>query len=200
VLMFTTDNGTGTGLSYPFKGEERKGEKGLPTDGGTHAPLIVNCPGVVPPGTVTDDLVDFSDFLPTLAETSGAKLPDVTLDGRSFWPQCLGQKGNPRQWIFQYYYPRGEGTLDLSGDGKPYVIWAQDQHYKLYSHGKFIEVSDRHEATNILPGTGSKEAEAARQKLQAAIDSMPKDNPYMVQKEERSKAASGKNKRKKKEL
>lgn len=178
VVMFTTDNGTGVGLSYPFKGEERKGEKGRPTDGGSHAPLIVNCPGQVPAGTVTDDLVDFSDFLPTIAEIGKAKLPDVTLDGRSFWPQCLGKKGNPREWIFQYYNPRGKTEP---------VIWAQDQNYKLYSHGKFIEVKDRHEKTDILPGTGSAPAEAARRKLQAAIDSMPESNPQMEQKKQTDK-------------
>ena len=182
VVMFTTDNGTGVGLSYPFKGEERKGEKGRPTDGGSHAPLIVNCPGQVPAGTVTDDLVDFSDFLPTIAEIGKAKLPDVTLDGRSFWPQCLGKKGNPREWIFQYYNPRGKTEP---------VIWAQDQHYKLYSHGKFIEVKDRHEKTDILPGTGSAPAEAARRKLHAAIDSMPKSNPHMSQKKQETRKTKG---------
>jgi len=41
------------------------------------------------------------------------------------------------------------------------------------SHGKFIEVKDRYEKTNILPGTGSPDAESARGKLRAAIDSMP---------------------------
>ena len=106
-----------------------------------------------------------SDFLVTVADIGGAKLPDVTLDGRSFWPQCQGKKGNPREWIFQYYSPKGT---------REPIIWAQDQHYKLYSHGKFIEVADRHETTDILPGTGSEQAEAARRKLQAAINSMPK--------------------------
>ena len=187
VVMFTTDNGTGVGISYPFKGEERKGEKARATDGGSHAPLIVNCPGVVPSGTVSDDLVDFSDFLPTLAEIGGAKLPDVTLDGRSFWPQCLGKKGNPREWIFQYYNPRGKTEP---------VIWAQDQNYKLYSHGKFIEVKDRHEKTDILPQTGSEQVEVARRKLQAAIDSMPTSNPHMSQKKQEDTSKKHPKKRK----
>ncbi|MHC4906522.1 MAG: sulfatase-like hydrolase/transferase, partial [Planctomycetota bacterium] len=68
IVLFTTDNGTGRGLKYPYKGEQRKGEKAYPTDGGSHAPLIVNCPGIVSQGFITDDLVDFSDFMPTLAD------------------------------------------------------------------------------------------------------------------------------------
>ena len=75
VLIYTSDNGTGRSLSYPYRDETRKGEKAYPTDGGTHAPLIVSCPGTVKPGTVSSDLVDFSDFLPTLASITGAKLP-----------------------------------------------------------------------------------------------------------------------------
>lgn len=178
IVIFTTDNGTGRGLKYPYRGEIRDGEKAFPTDGGCHAPLIINCPGTVVSGKETDDLVDFSDFMPTLAEIGDAQLPDVELDGRSFWPQCIGDAGNPRQWIFQYYDPKYKPAAEAYGAGKPYIIWAQDQHYKLYSHGKFISVADRHENTNILPGKGSSEAEAARKKLQAAIDSMPSENKF----------------------
>lgn len=173
VIIFTTDNGTGRGLTYPYRGESRKGEKAWPTDGGCHAPLIINCPGTVVEGVETDDIVDFSDVMPTLAEITSAELPAVKLDGRSFWPQCIGQTGNPREWIFQYYLPKFKEAAEVHGAGKSYIIWAQDQKYKLYSHGKFIEVKDRHELRNIPLGTGSEEAEAARRKLQAAIESMP---------------------------
>ena len=68
VIIFTTDNGTHRNLTYPYKGEPRKGEKAYPTDGGTHVPLIINCPGTVPQGIICNDLVDFSDFLPTITE------------------------------------------------------------------------------------------------------------------------------------
>ena len=172
VLIFTTDNGTGRGLKYPFRGKTREGEKAYPTDGGCHAPLIVNCPGTVTRGTETNDLVDFSDVMPTLAEIGTAKLPNVTLDGRSFWPQCIGKKGNPREWVFQYYLPKLKDAATKYGAGKPFIIWAQNQNYKLYSHGKFIEVADRHEQTDIPRSTGSAEAELARERLQAAINSM----------------------------
>ena len=195
VILFTTDNGNCGHATYTFRGETRETEKGNPTDGGTHAPLIVNCPGIVPEGLVIDDLVDFSDFLPTIADISGAALPDVTLDGRSFWPQCQGEKGNPRDWIFQCWFPKGEHALELYGAGRLYLIWAQDQRYKLYSHGKFIEIADRLETTNIPPGTGSAEAEAAHRKLRAAIDSMPKSNPHMVQQEKSGKDRRGRKKK-----
>ena len=93
ILIFTTDNGTNRKIIYPFQNETRKGEKAYATDGGSHVPLIVNCPGIVPAGKVSSDLVDFSDFLPSIADITKAKLPNVILDGQSFWPQCLGKKG-----------------------------------------------------------------------------------------------------------
>ena len=193
VILFTTDNGNCGHTTYTFRGETRETEKGNPTDGGTHAPLIVNCPGVVPEGLVIDGLVDFSDFLPTIADISGATLPDVTLDGRSFWPQCRGEKGSPRDWIFQCWFPKGKGGQRWA-KGESYVMWAQDRDYKLYSHGKFIEVADRLETEDIPAGTGSQQAEAARRKLQAAIDSMPKSNPLMNQNEKGDKKRAAREK------
>lgn len=175
IVIYTTDNGTGRSLTYPFGGKQRKGEKAWATDGGTHAPLIVNCPGRVKEGTVCSDLVDFADFLPTLAEITESDLPDLELDGQSFWPQCLGKPGNARPWIRQYYYPRFGPAAEPHGQGVNgrEIVWAQNQHYKLYRDGAFYAVSDRYEKTNILPGDGDATAERTRKMLQAAIDEIP---------------------------
>jgi len=175
VLIYTTDNGTGRNLTYPYKNEKRNGEKAYATDGGTHAPLIVNCPGTVPEGIVSDDLVDFSDMMPTIADITGAALPDVTLDGRSFWPQCQGKKGNPRKWIFQYYYPKFAPAAKAHGQGinGREIVWAQNQYYKLYRDGTLYATSDRHETSPIPVGQGGEQAETARRILQEALNSMP---------------------------
>lgn len=185
VVMYTTDNGTGRSLTYPFREEMRDGEKAYATDGGTHAPLIVNCPGTVPQGIVSDDMVDFSDVLPTIAEITGAALPEVTLDGRSFWPQCQGQKGIPRQCIFQYYYPKFTEAAEPHGQGVNgnEIVWAQNQHFKLYRDGTLYAISDRNEDTPIKPGTAGERAEAARRLLQEAIDSMPTTAAKLAYKE-----------------
>ena len=69
------------------------------TDRGTRVPLIVRWPGNIQPGGTCGDLVDLSDFFPTLCELTGAKLPEQPLHGRSFAPQLLGKPGQPRGWI-----------------------------------------------------------------------------------------------------
>ena len=174
VLIYTTDNGTHRNLSYSFQSETRKGEKAYATKGGTHVPLIINCPGTVKSGIISTDLVDFSDFLPTLADIAGARLPNVPLDGRSFWPQCMGQRGNPRKWIFQYYYPKFKPAADAHGQGinNLEIIWAQNQKFKLYRDGSLYSTSDRHELHLIKIGE-NKNADQARTSLQKALDSMP---------------------------
>ncbi len=175
VFIFTADNGTNRSLTYPFQGAQRVGEKAFATEGGSHVPLVVNCPTVIPGGIVSHDIVDFSDVLPTLAELSGAALPDVELDGRSFWPQCLGNEGNPRQWIYQYYYPKYKPAAEKHGQGarNREIIWAQNQHFKLYQDGSFYAVADRYEVDPIKPGDGTVLAEKTRKLLQKAIDAMP---------------------------
>ena len=91
ILFFTGDNGTG--------GQG----KGQPTELGARVPMIVNGPGRVKPLGLSDELVDLSDVLPTLAELAGAKLPDDRpIDGRSYAFLLEGRPGTPREWIFSY--------------------------------------------------------------------------------------------------
>lgn len=114
VILFTGDNGTvGDG-------------KAQTTELGVRVPFVASCPGLIPKGKVIQDLIDFSDVMPTLAELAGAELPkNVELDGRSFAPQLLGKKGNPRRWIFSYLQNRRvlrDNRWLLEGDGKFYDV------------------------------------------------------------------------------
>lgn len=100
VLIFLSDNGTDRDLVNLWgDGKPVKGGKGTMTDLGTHVPLIVRWPGRIAPGSTCGDLIDFSDFFPTICEIAGAGLPDDELHGRSFLPQLLGKPGTPRQWV-----------------------------------------------------------------------------------------------------
>jgi hypothetical protein len=51
----------------------------------------------------SDELVDLSDVLPTLADFAGAKLPKgQIIDGQSFVSLLRGEKGPAREWIYSY--------------------------------------------------------------------------------------------------
>jgi len=101
-----------------------------------------------------------------------------------FWPQCRGLKGLPRDTIFQYYYPKFVPAAEKHGQGinNREIVWAQDQLYKLYRDGVFYATSDRYEKNPISKGSGTPEAEKARVKLQASIDSMPQKAAKLLKK------------------
>jgi arylsulfatase A len=115
--------------------------------------------------------VDFSDFLPTLADASGASLPkNVTIDGRSFLPQLRGEPVNPRDWIFCWYQRNPGDTL---------YRFARDKRWKLYGDGGYERAgrlydvpADPLEENPIEPGQGGEQATEARARLQAVLDSM----------------------------
>ncbi len=168
LILFTSDNGTNRRITSRAGGRRIKGGKGLTTDAGTRVPLVASWPGVVPAGRVCDDLIDFSDFLPTLAEATGAVPPQTVLDGRSIWPQLRGERGLPRRWIFCYYNPRpGEKKWKER-------CFARDKRWKLYRSDELYDVvNDVLEKRPLQAAGNTAEAGEARRRLQAALDSMP---------------------------
>ena len=134
LILFTGDNGTHKSLSTRFNGQPYRGGKGTMPNAGTHVPLIVNWPGTVPNGVVSQDLVEFSDFLPTFVEAAGAGIPeDLALDGRSFLAQLKGEPGPSREWAHVWYSSEGN---------EPSEEWVRNQRHKLYRSGKFYDVQN----------------------------------------------------------
>ena len=109
LLIFTGDNGTDKPIVTPWNGTKVVGGKGSMTDAGTRVPLIASWPnGIKKPGRVVDDLVEFTDMMPTLCEATGAKLPAKHPgDGSSILP-VLQNNGDVRskEWIYIWYRGR----------------------------------------------------------------------------------------------
>ncbi len=168
LVLFTADNGT----PRPITSEMADGtivvaEKGRPTDGGTHVPFIASWPREIEGGRVSDALIDFSDFLPSLAEAAGATLPeDRVIDGHSFLPLLRGEVEEIRDWIFTDY----DSRISPNAKAERFV---RDRRFKLYADGRFFEVAKDVLEERPLPEeeiTG--EAAAARAALQAVLDQM----------------------------
>jgi len=140
------------------------GGKGKLTDAGTHVPLIANWPGTTPAGKVCNDLVDFSDFMPTFAELGSAQLPaDRKIDGVSFARQLKGQRGNPRKWAYCQW------------NGK---AWARTQRYKLYRDGRLFDMqNDSLEKSPVIPDADTQQTLAVRKKLCPVFDTLNPDFP-----------------------
>ena len=168
LVLFTGDNGTHPRLTSMLGDREYPGGKGKTTDNGTHVALIARWPGVIEPGRICDDLVDFTDILPTLTDVADAELPDgIPFDGVSFAPQLRGEAGTPRDWIYCWY--------ERNGKRDQASRHARDKQFKLYGDGRFYDVTVDPQEASPLRGTLTDAAAARREALQIVLDRMKVD-------------------------
>ena len=171
IILFTADNGTNVRITSRWAGREIKGGKGGTTDMGTHVPLVAYWKGHTPDGVVSNDLIDFTDFYPTLADAAGIDMGDEDpIDGRSFFPLLEGRERQPRSWVLGHYQPywgRFKGTQ-----------YVRNQNYKLYREAGFFHVPKDLEETNdlALQETGD-EVEAVRRELARVFQFSPPAPP-----------------------
>ncbi|QDV47441.1 Arylsulfatase [Stieleria neptunia] len=91
IFIFCADNGTS---GY--------GKNSTDREKGTHVPCIISAPGMTKRGE-QDVLVNLSDFLPTIAELTGATLPaDYEVNGKSLVPFLFGDQQQHREWLYGY--------------------------------------------------------------------------------------------------
>ncbi len=117
LVLFSSDNGP------QFSGEGDysttrfncgfRGAKGLVYEGGVRLPMILRWPAGLPAGArEIDDLVHFTDWLPTLAAVAGAPVDDgLPLDGVNVLPLLQGAPAevpDVRFWQWNRYTPVAE--------------------------------------------------------------------------------------------
>ena len=125
LVFFTSDNGPETPVTLEESGgrwtdpiRDRcfgtpgvlRGMKRYCYEGGHRVPGIARWPEHIKPNTTCDELINGTDFLPSLCELAGAFLPtDRVIDGASFVPAFTGKKISRKIsacWMFplEYYY------------------------------------------------------------------------------------------------
>lgn len=103
LVFFVGDNGVSPSEAAraTIGGKPLSGHKGTLLEGGSLVPGILSWPGKIPAGGTTAGLVDFTDFFPTIAEATGAVIPEgLSVDGKSLLGHVLGRTPAPREWIF----------------------------------------------------------------------------------------------------
>jgi arylsulfatase A-like enzyme len=122
MVVFYSDNG-GLGGYRSIGLEENgitdqaplKGGKGSFYEGGIRVPLIVRWPGVVRPGTTTDEPVIGIDFYPTLLAAAGVDASsNYQLDGQSFLPVLQDLTATLDREAIYWHFP---GYLQAYGPG-----------------------------------------------------------------------------------
>ncbi len=188
LIIFMGDNGTANQYAYrsTIGGKVLSGKKGTMLECGSLVPTIANWPGVIEAGKVNELLIDSSDLLPTFAELAGAKLPiKNVLDGRSFLPQLMGKKGNPREWIF----------IELGN--KWYV---REAIWKLNREGELFDMSNApFEEKLVTDISSNKEASQAYARLQKVLQELSPEKGILDNADGSGRHASNVNKKKDKD-
>ncbi|MFP4143876.1 MAG: arylsulfatase [Phycisphaeraceae bacterium] len=106
IIFFASDNGAHTEGGHKEEHFDSSGPlRGVKRDlyeGGIRVPLIVRWPGRIQPGTTTDHVSAFWDFLPTVCELAGVEAPDHT-DGLSMVPVLTGRPDQQKTHPYLYW-------------------------------------------------------------------------------------------------
>ncbi|MEO8116778.1 MAG: sulfatase-like hydrolase/transferase [Bacteroidota bacterium] len=148
LVIFTTDNATNVFIHSMYNGINRKGNKNSTKLWGIRIPLVAMWPAKVLPGQVSNTLIDFTDFLPTLADAAHIQKPTNygILDGTSFYDNLRMIPGTDRTYSFCHWD-------NNSTDNRPPLRYVNDTMYKLYEtplYDSFYNVKkDNRELTKL---------------------------------------------------
>src|SRR5262245_4953172 len=123
IVVWTTDNGAEV-FSWPDGGTTPfRSEKDTNWEGGWRVPCVIRWPGVIPPGTVSNEIMAHEDFLPTLLAAAGEtdivakakagykagdKTFKVHLDGYNMMPLLKGDTKDAPRNEFLYWSDDGD--------------------------------------------------------------------------------------------
>ncbi|MEE8046106.1 MAG: sulfatase-like hydrolase/transferase, partial [Dehalococcoidia bacterium] len=148
LVIFTSDNGSRLDDQGGSNGELR-GRKGTTWEGGQRVPCIMRWPGRIPAGELRNELTSAIDFFPTIAEITGAEVPqDRTIDGVDISSLMFdGEQSEPPRKTFFYYHGN---TIEAVRDDrwKLHVRKVDDEINELYDLesdiGETVNVFDAH--------------------------------------------------------
>jgi arylsulfatase A len=124
IFIFTSDNGPlygrlgGTDCEFFESAAQWRGRKGSLYEGGVRVPLVVRWQGRIMPGSTSDRVTGFEDWLPTLVELSGARHGGERVDGISFAATLFGKEQQPRRFLYREFPAYGGQQSVRVGDWK----------------------------------------------------------------------------------
>ena len=185
LIIFTGDNGTDRPIRTQFNGVEVVGGKGANRDTGTRVPLIVNWPARIQPAVQATELVEFSDFLPTLCEVAGAPLPEnYPGDGLSLWPVLSGTGSRNKEYVYSWYFR--------------HTTWVRNVHFgvlrnRTLQNDTFQKFSGHFSQETVDLNSAPEPEQAVFKQLKQVMDDMATvDSLFVDPKTKKQKAATNK--------
>ena len=182
ILLFTSDNGgLSTSEGSPTANLPLRAGKGWLYEGGIREPTIIRWPGVVTPGSISNEPMTSTDFYPTILEMANLPFqPEQHYDGVSIAPLLKGEKESLDRdalfWHYPHYSNQGgtPGGAIRMGDFK-LIEFYEDDHVELYNLREDIgETEDLAESNSELTNRLRERLTTWRQSVGAK---MPTENP-----------------------
>ncbi len=121
LIIFTSDNGPheegGADPEFFNSNANFRGMKRDLYEGGIHIPMIAYWPGKIKPGTTSDLISAFWDFLPTVCEIAQISAPG-NIDGISYLPYLQGKKQKAHDYLYWEFHEGGGKQAARMGDWK----------------------------------------------------------------------------------
>ena len=173
IILFLGDNGTGKGVNSKLRGVDYPAAKAKPTPAACTSRSSPTGPATSTPARTTTSSTAPTSSRPSAQPPAPKFHPPLKIDGHSFWPQLMGEKGEPREWIYTWYAQDGVA---------PIREFVTTKEYKLYRGGRFYDLKkdpfEDNDPKNAADLTGD-EAKAAA-KLKAVLAQFADARPAEV--------------------
>lgn len=103
LVLYMSDQGF-------FLGEHGWFDKRFMYEESFRTPMVVRYPGVIAPGTTSDEFIMNLDIAPTMLELAGVAVP-ADIQGESFMPVLTDKKAKGRESVYYHYYENGEHAV-----------------------------------------------------------------------------------------
>ncbi|WP_139956485.1 arylsulfatase [Flavicella sediminum] len=136
LIVFTSDNGPEYEKKDRFfnsNGALRGGKRDL-YEGGIRIPFIVKYPGKIAPGSKSDHISAFWDFLPTACELVGITPTNKNLNGISLVPELFGNQKQQKTHDYLYWeFNEKQGPIQAIRKNDWKLVWKLEGKPELYN-------------------------------------------------------------------
>lgn len=166
IVVYTSDQGF-------YMGEHGWFDKRFMYEESMRTPLIIRYPGVIKPGTVSNQIVSNVDFAPTFLEAAGLNIPKE-IQGKSMMPLFRNVNASIRKSAYYHFYefPGEHSVLKHFG--------IRTSRYKLirfYEHKDFWELYDLQKDPNEMKNLyGLKKYQAITEDLKEQLKQLSIEN------------------------